>query len=305
MSSPHDTAWSDFWAQNTRSVDGGGCLPAKYQGIDAAQRAAWRAFAKALPRKASTLDIASGDGRVMRWMLQQRPDIKPVGVDMAPKLPSPPKGTKLRGGIAMEALPFSNGKFDAVTSQFGFEYGDLEAAAGEIARVLKPDGSVSLITHRIDGPILAHNVGRRAQILWAIKEQDLIEVAKGNLKLRASGLQTVSTKIIQAPSAGAAKFGAGSAAWEIAEAVRQTLTLGARDHPANVARLLETIRERARNEIGRINSLEAACGQTADEGAFTKAVAAGGLQQVSCVPMIDNVSRAPFADFRTLRILPG
>ncbi|GAA4643167.1 hypothetical protein GCM10023115_11270 [Pontixanthobacter gangjinensis] len=301
MSSPHDKAWSDFWAQNTKSGQDGGCLPAKYQGIDDAQKAAWHEFATKLPRKAAMLDVASGDGRVMRWVLQKRPDVKPVGVDMAPVLPAAPKGAKLRGGVSMEALPFSDEKFDAVTSQFGFEYGDLKQAAAEVARVLKPDGLVGLITHRIDGPILAHNLARREQIGWAINEQDLIEVAKGNLKLRATGLQTVSTKVMNAPALGARQFGQGSAAWEIAEAVRQTLSLGARDHPANVARLLDTILGHARNEIGRINSLEAACKQTADAEGFLSAVNAAGLEQLSAEPMNDRVSDRPFADFRMLK----
>ncbi len=305
MSSPHDKAWSDFWAQNTKSGQDGGCLPAKYQGIDAAQRAAWHGFVRDLPRKSALLDVATGDGRVMRWILQKRSDVKPVGVDMAPELPAPPKGARVRSGVPMEELPFPDAKFDAVTSQFGFEYGDLEAAASEIARVLKPEGIVGLITHRIDGPILAHNAARREQIGWAIDEQTLIEVAKGNLKLRASGLQTVSTKIMNAPAIGAQQFGRGSAAWEIAEAVKQTLSLGARDHPANVARLLDTIRDRARNEIGRINSLEAACKQTADADGFESAVLAGGLTQVSAEPMVDNVSNQPFADFRVLRKTTG
>ncbi|MXO89481.1 class I SAM-dependent methyltransferase [Pontixanthobacter aquaemixtae] len=301
MSSSHDKAWSDFWAQNTQSGQDGGCLPAKYQGIDAAQRAVWHGFAKSLPRKAALLDIATGDGRVMRWILGKRPDLKPVGVDMAPELPAPPKGTKVRGGVRMEELPFPDDKFDAVTSQFGFEYGDLSAAATEIARVLRPEGSIGLITHRIDGPILAHNVARREQILWAIEEHDLVAVAKGNLKLRASGLQTVSSKIMQAPAAGAARFGQGSAAWEIAEAVRQTLALSTRDHPDNVSRLLDTIRDHALNEIGRINSLEAACKQTADAAGFAEAIDVGGLEQVSVDALIDNVSTKPFADFRLLR----
>lgn len=300
MTAKHADAWKDFWAQNASAGKDGGCLPAKWQGIDTAQRATWRKFGEKLPRNAHVLDIATGDGRVMSWMLKNRRDLKFLGVDMAPQLPPAPKGTKTKAGVAMESLPLPKEKFDGVVSQFGFEYGDLEKASAEIARVLKPNGIVGLITHRIDGPILSHNLARREQIGWALTEQDLITIAKRSLQLRASGLQTVSPKLASAPAEGARLFGEGSAAWEIPEAIRRTMIMGARDHPTNVAQMLDTIAERARNEMGRIASLEAACQQTADDLDFQAALAKGGLSQVSVTPLVEQMSSKPFADFRVI-----
>lgn len=301
MTSKHEAAWSDFWAQNRNSGNAGGCLPAKWQGIDAAQQRAWTAFASTLPKKAQVLDIATGDGRVMAWLLKTRRDLKIMGVDMAPQLPPPPKGTKIKAGVSMESLPLPADKFDAVVSQFGFEYGNLAEAAAEVRRVLKPDGRIGLITHRIDGPILKHNLDRRAQIQWALDEHDLINVAKRSLLLRASGLQTIPAKISQAPAEGARLYGPRSAAWEIPEAIRQTLVMGMRDHPANVASLLDTIAERARNEIGRIASLEAACQQTADAAAFNSALNGNGLEQAEITGISESGSGPAFADFRLIR----
>ncbi len=303
MTSSHDAAWTDFWAQNQNAGQGGGCLPAKWQSIETAQRAMWDAFAKGLPKGASVIDVATGDGRVMGWLLAKRRDLKLTGVDMAPQLPEPPKGTKIRGGVSMEALPFPDGKFASATSQFGFEYGDLEKAAAELARVVKSGGKIGIMTHRIDGPILAHNLKRRAQIAWAIDEHELIETGKRSLSLRASGLQTMSPKLNEAPAAGARIFGQGSAAWEIAEAVRQSLVMGRRDDPRNVAKLLDTIADKARNEMGRISSLEAACQQTSDEDKFAAALQAGGLRQHSVEPVCEDGNTGPFADFRVLRAI--
>jgi SAM-dependent methyltransferase len=300
MTSPHDKAWNDFWAQNRNSGQSGGCLPEKWQGIDAVQKESWRKFAAELPRKARVLDVATGDGRVMAWLLAKRRDLKLTGVDMASVLPEPPRGTKMQAGVLMEDMPFPNKRFAAATSQFGFEYGSVAETAAELARIVEPGGRIGLMTHRQDGPILEHNLKRRKQIGWAIDEQQLIELAKKSLALRASGLQTMPPKLAAAPAEGARLFGARSAAWEIPEAIRQTLVMGARDHPANVAQLLDTIAAHARNEIGRINSLEAACAQTTNDTAFIGAIEQGGLSQRSIDPVLEEASSRPFADFRIL-----
>ncbi len=291
-------AWGDFWAAGAKSKTG--CLPAGYLGIDAAQTKKWTEFAKTLPAKPRVLDLATGNGLVMRWMLQERRDAKLTGIDLAPKLPAPPKGTKMRAGVAMEKLPFHDGAFCAVTSQFGFEYGDTALISAEIARVMQADGRLAILTHRQDGPILAHNLERRKHLSWVLDDQNLIEQAKRSLTLRVAGISAIPSKISQAPEEGARLFGANSAAWEIAEAVRQSLGLGQRDTAANVHRLLDQIAAKAANERGRIDSLESACARTADEKGFLRAIVAGGLTQLSIEPVTEADNAAPFADFRIL-----
>lgn len=299
MSKGSERAWGDFWAQQKGQASGG-CLPEGWRGIDAVQQNAWRDFARHLPRSCRLLDLATGDGRVMRWLMRWRPDLKPVGLDLAPTLPFPPKGAKVKCGVAMESLPFLDARFNAVVSQFGFEYGMVEDVAKEIARVLSCDGIVGLMTHRIDGPILAHNLKRSKQIEWALVEQDLVAIAKRSLALRASGIMAVPDRISRAVDEGARLFGPQSAAWEIAEAIRQTLVLGARDHPTNVAATLDTIVERAANEIGRIQSLAKACGTAADVVRLAQAFSAAGLMQTAITPLAEAEDAPAFADFRVL-----
>ena len=299
----HSAAWVEFWARNRGSGgDGGGCLPARWAGIESVQKVAWAEFAKDLPRKTRVLDLATGDGRVMRWLLQARRDLKPLGCDLADPLPDPPEGTKIRAGVAMEELPFGDQQFAASVSQFGFEYGDSAAAARELARVTRSGGLVALRTHRKDGPILEHNLNRRAAIDWVLHDQGLIEKAKGSLAMRNLGGGPVPPLIAQAPEQGAAKFGAQSAAWEIAEAIRRTLLMGARDDPRRVAATLDEIARQAANEIGRIASLEAACG-TAASDAFEPALADAGLESVSTVPLSEADTQRAFADMRIYRKL--
>jgi len=75
MSVNHDAAWADFWSQNGKQGQASGCLPAGRQGIVQAQRQTWHAFARPLPRSARILDVATGDGRVMGWMVKARRDL--------------------------------------------------------------------------------------------------------------------------------------------------------------------------------------------------------------------------------------
>lgn len=294
-------AWGEFWADGARA-EGGGCLPDGAQVVERAQQRTWTEFAERIPGKARILDIATGDGRVMAWLKSVRPNARLVGVDRAASLPKPPAGTKIKAGVVMEQLPFADGSFQVVVSQFGFEYGDIVAAAREAARVLQPGGWLALMTHRADGPILAHNTARREQMVWVLDEQELPALAKRSLAMRAAGVQTVPPKIAAAPTDAARRFGQGSVAWEISEAIRQSLELGRKDAPANVAALIDSITAKARNEMGRIDSLARACAVTDDELAFEAVLADAGLIIDSTQAVIADQNENPIADFRILRL---
>lgn len=246
------------------------------------------------------LDLATGDGVVMARMLEARRDLKPVGIDQAKALPPPPRGAKMHAGIAMSALPFADAYFAAVTSQFGFEYGAMEAGAAEVVRVLQPGGSTCVIAHRSDSPIVAHNRARRAAIEWAIGEQDLPGKAKRSLALRQFGVAPIPPDIASAPAAGAAKFGQGSAAWEIAEAIRRTLLASGREPPAQTAAMIDRIAGQARNEASRIGALEAAAEAAGTGENVEAALVNAGLQRVERRDLHDGMAATPFATLLVL-----
>ncbi len=291
--------WDQFWS-NEQGSRGGGCLSARWQGIEAQQREAWQQFVKILPARAHVLDLATGDGRVMGWMIAARRDLKLIGIDQAAEIPPPPKGTRARGGVTMEELPFANASQEAVVSQFGFEYGDQDAVLGEMVRVLKGVGRVGLMTHRLDGPILAHNLARRSGLSWALDEADLLAKARGSLVLRRVGL-SVTPVIAAMPGEARTRFGAGSAGWELAEAVVQTLWLGRNDDPRQVLRLLDILEGKARNEIGRIDSLERACHGVADADALRRRFKQHELHLEAHSAVLEKGSARAFADFWSLR----
>jgi hypothetical protein len=291
--------WDQFWASEQSSRQSG-CLSDRTPAIEAAQRAVWQELARALPKNARVLDLATGNGIVMGWLVATRRDLKPVGIDLAKHIPAPPNGCRSSGGVSMESLPFPDASQDAVTSQFGIEYGDIPSILAEVARVLKPHGRVALVTHRVDGPLLAHNQRRRQGLLWALEEAKLIEKARASLSLRAMGLG-VPPALLSAPAEGARLFGTGSAAWEFAEAVSQTLSLGRRDNDQAVNATLATLEAKARSEIARVESLAAACRAIADSEAFHAVADAAGFAVEPPRPLQEPGSTAAFANFWLLR----
>ena len=298
-------SWDKFWAQSAaKSADrprAAVAPPAGWQGIAQVQKQVWHELASKLPKGARLLDIGTGGGEVIMHLMDKRRDLKAVGVDRAKTLPSPPRGAKLRGDVDMAKLPFPDGRFAAVTGQFAFEYSDVGRTAKELKRVLQSGGTLALMTHRTDGPITGHNRKRRKEIDWALREQKLADIAKRSLGLRALGMAALPPEIIAAPELGARKFGPQSAAWEIAEAIRQTLHLGRNDSAGGVAKGIDAITDQAENELGRIASLEAAAVTTSDPALVPGALLDAGFVITAERVLVDPVSNMPFADFRILK----
>ena len=290
-------AWSDFWAANAGATQGG-CLPQRWAAIESAQRTAWRGFIANLPEGARLLDLATGDGRVLGWMRADRSDLALEGIDLAPDLPAAPEGTSTRGGVAMEALPFPDATFAAVVSQFGFEYGDVAKVAAEIARVLAPGGTIGLMVHRGDGPILEHNLARRAAIDWVLGEQKLAQVVVTALEAPNGGPQVAAQVAAAVGIVGARKFGDESPAWEIPEALRRAVLLGTQAGDAAIRATIAEIEMRAANEIGRIASLERACATADRREEIIAGFAAHDLHPLSSEDVCEPSGRA-LASFLT------
>lgn len=290
-------AWGDFWAKNAGG-NANGCLPDRWAAIEEAQQGAWRSFIRDLPDGADVLDLATGDGRVLKWMHAERDDLVLSGIDLAPEIPPAPSGTTTQGGVSMEDLPFEDEAFDAVVSQFGFEYGDISAVASEITRVLKDGGKVGLMVHRGDGPILEHNQARRTAIEWALEEKKVSELVTNALKAPGGGPAIAAQVAAAIALLGANKFGESSPAWEIPEALRRACIMGQRSGTSSVLNTVQAIKDQAGNEIGRIASLARACAAADARPEMNEAFAKSGLNPISTNPVKEPSGRA-IADFLT------
>jgi SAM-dependent methyltransferase len=121
----------------------------------------WGRFATALPPGARVIDLGCGAGILGRTLLHERGDLVVEGIDLA-QVPQPhvPNLT-IHRWVSMESLPFEAASFDAAVSLYGIEYGDLNATARELERVLRPGGTFSFLIHHADSEIAQEGTTRR------------------------------------------------------------------------------------------------------------------------------------------------
>lgn len=254
-------AWARFWGAGGRGP-ASGCLPNALKEIDAAQRKAWQGFARGVPRRGRVLDLGTGDGAALDKMKSVRSDLKLVGVDSSPVLPPTPKGMLFKAGVAMESLPFADASFEAVISQFGFEYGDTPAVTREVGRVLRPGGTLQFIVHHQEGAILKHNQGRLSGLAWAARDSGLLPKARALVAARAVAPLPTPQLFKDAPAQARARFPGQAVAEEFAQAILQTLELSRGASPAEALDVLRILEERAAYESERIEALASAvCGR--------------------------------------------
>jgi ubiquinone/menaquinone biosynthesis C-methylase UbiE len=109
-------------------------------------------------REDRILDVATGTGWGSRVLAQRFRGIKVIGVDIAEQMLGYARSAAAIQLLDIqyehadaERLPFDDGAFDGVISTFGVMFaGNQEAAAAELARVLKPGGRLSLATWKHD-----------------------------------------------------------------------------------------------------------------------------------------------------------
>jgi len=153
-------AWTLFWADPAQSRCAAGA-PAIWEALVRH----WRGFAAALPRAARVLDLGCGAGAVGRMLLAARDDLRVTGVDAATVPRSRLPQMELLSETDMESLPFEDGSFDAVVSQFGYEYSHTGDAAREVTRVLAPGAALSFLVHHSDSAILSANRERLGAVV--------------------------------------------------------------------------------------------------------------------------------------------
>jgi SAM-dependent methyltransferase len=107
------------------------------------------------------LDLATGTGWGSRIIAQRFPGAVVTGVDIADQMLEHARATAAKQELAVdyrhgdaEKLPFGDGELDAVVSTFGVMFASKqEAAASELARVVKRGGRVVLATWKDDGNV--------------------------------------------------------------------------------------------------------------------------------------------------------
>jgi hypothetical protein len=137
----------------------------------AAIHAFWRSLAAATLAGGTVIDLATGNGAVPAALLGENPDLVVTGVDMADidpvrflSTPGALASVDFRGATDICSLPFEDGSFDVVTSQFGIEYTPLQQTIPEAVRVIVKGGVVQLLMHRASSEIVAPAAIRRLEM---------------------------------------------------------------------------------------------------------------------------------------------
>ncbi len=145
--------WDSYWHENR--LYSGGIEPGS--DVQSLLERFWIGTVRRLTPGAAVLDVACGNGAAGYSLVRAAGSLGGVlavtGIDDADI--DPPRyvtdHTELlqkitfRPHTAMEALPAEDATFDAVVSQFGFEYGNFAQAFSEAARVLKPNGLLTFL----------------------------------------------------------------------------------------------------------------------------------------------------------------
>lgn len=152
-------AWTLFWADSAQSRCSAGA-PEIWQSL----LRHWVSFAESLPADARVLDLGCGAGAVGRILLAARDDLHVTGIDAAKVPRSKHSRMELLSETDMETLPFGDGSFAAVVSQFGYEYSHTSDTAREVARVLAPGAALSFLVHHSQSAIARANRERRGAV---------------------------------------------------------------------------------------------------------------------------------------------
>jgi SAM-dependent methyltransferase len=111
---------------------------------------------------ARVLDLGAGTGKLTRALVA-------LGHDVIAVEPSPEMIEELRRALpgvealegAAERIPVPDGRFDVVTAGQAFHWFDRESALPEIARVLRPGGTLGLVWNawNVESPVVARLYG--------------------------------------------------------------------------------------------------------------------------------------------------
>lgn len=243
-------AWENYWQTSGSSR----CLPDS-PGLTSTAAILWRNFAQSLPRGARLLDLGSGAGAVLEEISRARPDMKLTGIDFVATLPKASRKYQLKAPVRMEELPFADATFHAITSQFGFEYSDMDRAASEAARVVRPGGSLLFMIHDRSGPIVEHNRERRSALHWAIHQSGCFEIAHRVIASRKLFPLPTPPALGQAVSKARTEFPPHSVAVEILSALMGIVTDGERESVSRSEQRLQWLEDHARNELAMIDAL--------------------------------------------------
>ncbi len=178
--------WTLYW----QADHPGSCIASTNPEDATAIEAFWRGLARSLAANRDgavrVLDLATGNGAVPMALLEENPALDITAVDLADidplahlSDPGPLKAVDFLPAVDITAMPFETAQFDAVTSQFGVEYAPLERVAKEVARVLKPGGTLTFLMHHTGSDVLQPVAAKLQEISLLLGRNGVLHALDG------------------------------------------------------------------------------------------------------------------------------
>ena len=263
--------WRRYWREHRLAA----CVPDNPDSA-AAIETHWRGFFTEFPAGNRVLDIATGNGVLLVWGARAARatgrELTLTGIDLAdidparflPEHRVDLAAARFIGNTAAESLPFADGSFDVVVSQYGLEYADLEPALSEAARVLAAGGQLHWLAHGSDSIVVAQG---RAQLV----DIDLLLGSKGpfaamityiRARVRGRNVSRATRELTEALRSAEAHCAANPPATlvrQLCGGILDTANQFEKYHPADVERWLAENRKRLRGQRQRGRDLLSAC----------------------------------------------
>jgi SAM-dependent methyltransferase len=263
--------WRHYWRENRLAA----CVPDNPDAAGAIERH-WTEFFSALPAGTRVLDIATGNGVLLVWAARAARsagrELLLTGVDLAdidparflPEYRSDLAGVRFTGGTAAESLPFADGSFDVVISQYGLEYADLDLALNETGRVLVSGGQLHWLAHADESIVVAQGRARLADIGLLLASEGPFAAMKSYIEARVRGRKVLRatralTDALRAAEAHCATHPSATLVRQLCSGILETANQFERYRPADVEHWLDENRKRLRGQRQRTRDLLSAC----------------------------------------------
>ncbi len=263
--------WRHYWRENRLAA----CVPDNPDSA-AAIEAHWAGFFAQLPHGKRVLDVATGNGVLLVWGARAAQaagrELTLTGIDLAdidparflPEHRGDLAAARFIGKTPAESLPFADGSFDVVVSQYGLEYADLERALNEAGRVLAAGGQLHWLAHGSDSIVVAQGRARLLEIDLLLDSEGPFAAMRTYLKAcarnrKVSRATHALTRALRRAEAHCAANPSASLVRQLCGGILETANRMEKYHPADVERWLDENLARLRGQRQRTRDLLSAC----------------------------------------------
>jgi SAM-dependent methyltransferase len=293
-----DQGWADYWQHDG---DGGEVFVNAKGERHPALAEYWGAVFAEVSDKAAVIDIASGAGSIFAHLPAGHGlDLFAADIAAEALLALTDRIPGVTTTVcAADAVPYGDGRFELVVSQFGIEYAGINAFT-EAARLVAPGGRLSCLCHVEDGYIDSNNKAQleEASLVNETAFIDLaIELTKAAFSADATAMQRSEKAFV--PAMKKVRAGIQRCPRGIHSHLYQgfqTLFEQRRAYDeADITSWLEEMQGDVNKNIDRLSRMRAAALSPADTIKITENLGSAGLQGIQFEPFTTPGNRLPVA----------